>query len=131
MDAFRIRDNIKVTLKLVPTGTEQIPIALYLSSDPLLSDRRNRTVRILDVVPLPDDDEWGLLVMPFLREFDDPPFQSRVECVEALRQMLEVFLVLISLGFEFDCFPKGLEFMHEHNVAHRYGPLGRIALMFR
>ncbi|KAF8515655.1 hypothetical protein JB92DRAFT_2913977 [Gautieria morchelliformis] len=67
IDARRIEDDIKVTLKRVPTTTKELPIARYLSSEALLPDPRNRTVRILDVIPLPDDDEWA---MPYLRQFD-------------------------------------------------------------
>jgi hypothetical protein len=91
IDAIRLADNVKVSLKLVLTKTEQVPIALYLSSETLLSDPRNRSVRILDFIPLPTNDDWALLVMPFLREFDDPPFEYRAECIEAIRQMLEVY----------------------------------------
>ncbi|KAF8518184.1 kinase-like domain-containing protein [Gautieria morchelliformis] len=111
IDARRIEDGIKVTLKRVPTTTKELPIARYLSSEALLSDPRNRTVRILDVIPLPDDDEWAMLVMPYLRQFDDPHFQFRVECVEFFRQSLQ-----------------GLEFMHEHNVAHRDACHGNIMM---
>jgi hypothetical protein len=63
--------------------------------------------------------------MPFLRRFNDPSFQFRAECVEALRQMLEVRHFIISLNADL-IISKGLEFMHEHNVAHRCGPLSPI-----
>ncbi|KAF8518174.1 kinase-like domain-containing protein [Gautieria morchelliformis] len=111
LDARRVEDDVKVILKRAPTTTQEIPIARYLSSEALLSDPRNRAVRILDVIPLPGDDEWALLVMPYLRRFDDPHFQFRAECVEFFRQSLQ-----------------GLEFMHEHNVAHRDACHGNIVM---
>jgi len=65
------------------------------------SDPRNRTVPLSDVIVLPDDTEHALIVMPYLRVFNTPPFHCRAEVVEALRQFLQ-----------------GLEFMHEHNISH-------------
>jgi len=65
------------------------------------SDPRNRTVSIIDVVTLPDDKDHVLLVMPYLRVFDAPPFHCCSEVVEAFRQFLQ-----------------GLEFLHEHNISH-------------
>ncbi|KIJ27339.1 hypothetical protein M422DRAFT_236142 [Sphaerobolus stellatus SS14] len=101
IDAVRIADNSKVVLKRVETSRQEIPIARYLSSDSLRSDARNRTVPVLDVIPLPDTDENALLVMPLLRHFENPPFSYLCEVLEALGQLLQ-----------------GLEFMHEHNIAH-------------
>ncbi|KAF8518180.1 kinase-like domain-containing protein [Gautieria morchelliformis] len=111
IDATRVEDDAKVILKRVPTTTQELPTSRYLSSEALLSDPRNRAVRILDVIPLPGDDEWALLVMPYLRQFDDPHFQFRSECVEFFRQSLQ-----------------GLEFMHEHNIAHRDACHGNIMM---
>ncbi|KAF8508935.1 hypothetical protein BU17DRAFT_56469 [Hysterangium stoloniferum] len=102
LDAVRIVDNLKVTLKLVPTDTEEIPIARFLSSGDLREDPRNSAVPIMDVLPLPDTDGLAILVMPFLRDFFDPPFRYRIEFIELIRRLLQ-----------------GLEFMHENNVAHR------------
>jgi hypothetical protein len=90
IDARRIEDDVKVILKHVPTTTQELPICRYLSSKALLSDPRNRAVRILDMILIPGDDEWALLVMPYLRLFDDPDFQFLGECVEFFHQMLQV-----------------------------------------
>ncbi|KIJ27333.1 hypothetical protein M422DRAFT_191169, partial [Sphaerobolus stellatus SS14] len=89
IDAVRIADDFKVVLKLVETRREEIPIARYLSSASLRADSRNRTVPILDVIPLPDTDDKALLVMPLLRHFEDPPFSYLCEVVEAVRQLLQ------------------------------------------
>ena len=90
LDAIRIRDGIKVVLRRVPAMGDKIGIALHLPSIHMRSALRNRTVHILDVVPIHNDDEHIFLVMPYLREFYSPPFHCRAEFVEALRQLLQV-----------------------------------------
>ncbi|RDB27576.1 hypothetical protein Hypma_003904 [Hypsizygus marmoreus] len=102
LDAVRLRDGVKVVLKRVRTSTEEIPIARYFSSPTLSLDPRNKSVPILDIIPLPSDDCHALIVMPLLLPFDSPPFRRVGEFAEAVHQFLE-----------------GLEFMHEHKVAHR------------
>jgi hypothetical protein len=69
---------------------EEIRIALHLSSVQMRSDPRNRTVSVLDVIPVHDDPEVVFLVMPYLRGFHSPPFHCRGEFVEAFRQFLHV-----------------------------------------
>ncbi|RDB27934.1 hypothetical protein Hypma_002169 [Hypsizygus marmoreus] len=102
LDGVRVRDGTKVVFKCVPTSTEEIPVARFLTSPSLMSDPRNRSVPILDIILLPDDDSQALIVMPLLLHFNRLPFRRVGEFAEAMRQYLQ-----------------GLEFMHEHNVAHR------------
>lgn len=90
LDAIRIKDNKPVFVKKIRTWTDELPVALYLSSDVMRSDPRNRAMPLVDVILLPDDDESALIVMPLLREFDTPPFARRMEVIEALRQFLQV-----------------------------------------
>ncbi|KAJ6489432.1 kinase-like domain-containing protein [Mycena vulgaris] len=97
VDATRIEDGKKVVLKRVATASEELQIIKYLCS---ISDRRNRTIPLIGIIPLPDN-LTSLLVMPYLRRFNHPPFHCRAEFLEAMRQFLE-----------------GLEFMHELNVSH-------------
>ena len=82
-------DGVKVELKRVHAASDEIRIALHLSSATMRSDPRNRSVPVRAVVPLPDD-ENVLIVMPYLRPFHSPPFHYRAEFVEALRQFLKV-----------------------------------------
>ncbi|KAF7290549.1 Protein kinase domain-containing protein [Mycena indigotica] len=100
LDATRIRDKKKVVLKRVETGDEELVLHSYLDSPALRSDPRNRTIPILEVFRLPET-QWSILVTPYCREFDYPPFHCRQEFIDAMSQYLE-----------------GLEFMHEHNIAH-------------
>jgi hypothetical protein len=91
IDATRTKDGVRVVLKCVHVESDEYRIALYLSSSKLLSDSRNRTVPIKDVISLPDDKEYVLLVMPYLRVFNTPPFHCCSEFVDAFRQFLQVF----------------------------------------
>ncbi|KAJ7151667.1 kinase-like domain-containing protein [Mycena filopes] len=111
LDAIRISDGSKVVLKRVRTCMPEIGIALYLNSPELRRDPCNRTFRLLDVIPLPDDDSFAILVMPFLQEFSRPKFCNLQEITEAMRQFLQ-----------------GLKFMHSHNIAHRDACAGNMMM---
>ena len=89
MDATRTKDGVKVVLKCIAASSDELEIAKYLSSAKMLSDPRNRTVPIIEVIPLPDNQKV-FLVMPYLRVFNTPPFHCRGEFVEALRQFMQV-----------------------------------------
>lgn len=55
------------------------------------------------VLSVPDDESLQILVMPFLRRFDSPPFETIGEVMEFCRQALY-----------------GLRFLHNNNIAHRF-----------
>ncbi|KDR80043.1 hypothetical protein GALMADRAFT_136599 [Galerina marginata CBS 339.88] len=103
LDAIRVSDGTKVALKKVNIHSE-VPLLRVLSSPELLADFRNNTVPILDVIPLPNDDVFALIVMPVLYHFDSPftPFRHASEVLEAIEQ-----------------FAQGLAFLHEYHIAHR------------
>ncbi|EDR00410.1 uncharacterized protein LACBIDRAFT_334175 [Laccaria bicolor S238N-H82] len=102
MDTVRIHDGARVVIKEVATWKEEIPIVLYLSSEALRQDPRNCAVPILDILLLPDTDEFALMVMPMLLGFARLPFRRIGEVAEMFQQWL-----------------KGIELMHEHNIAYR------------
>jgi hypothetical protein len=93
VDATRIHDNYKVAIKLVKTSSDEIPIAQYLA-EPRLSDPRNRSVPILDIILLPETDLEALIVMPMLIRFHLIPFRRVGEFVEAIHQYLQVWSAL-------------------------------------
>ncbi|KLO13857.1 hypothetical protein SCHPADRAFT_940067 [Schizopora paradoxa] len=64
-------------------------------------DPRNHCVPILDSFEI-DDDDSIYIVMPLLRDFDEPNFYSVREVIDFVHQTLE-----------------GTKFMHDHLVAHR------------
>ncbi|KAK0202030.1 kinase-like domain-containing protein [Desarmillaria ectypa] len=101
MDAKRISDEKPVMLKriLVSQHPHEVEVAKYLSS---ISDAKNHSNTLLDVLTLPGDEDVKIFVMPLLRRFDDPPFDTIGEVVEFLRQIFE-----------------GLQFLHHQNIAHR------------
>ncbi|KAJ7768511.1 kinase-like domain-containing protein [Mycena metata] len=100
LDATRIQDGKKVILKRVETDGKELAIIKHLSTPSARSDPRNRTIPLLDILPMPGT-PWSFLVMPYCRVFDYPPFHCRNEFVDAMGQFME-----------------GLQFMHDHNVAH-------------
>ncbi|KAJ6498032.1 kinase-like domain-containing protein [Mycena vitilis] len=111
LDAIRLSDGVKVVLKRIQTRTPEIGLGVYFNSPELLKHPHNRTYRLLDIIPLSDDDDFAIIVMPFLREFGTPVFRRLQEVVEAMRQFLQ-----------------GLKFMHDHNVAHRDACAGNMVM---
>ncbi|TFK85937.1 kinase-like protein [Polyporus arcularius HHB13444] len=99
MDARRRSDNALVAVKSLPNDTDELRIAQYLTS---VRDSRNHCVPVLDVLDDPFDPEFSLLVMPYLRQCNDPPLTNVGEVIDLIDQMLE-----------------GLTFLHEHRIAHR------------
>ena len=68
-------------------------IARYLSSDPLSKDSRNHCVPLLDVLHPPlkkGSRDLRIRVMPFLRPFDSPIFDTFGEAIDCIRQLFEV-----------------------------------------
>jgi hypothetical protein len=61
----------------------------YLSTEPLSLDPRNHCAQLLEVLDLPDDDEQ-VLVMPLLRPFNSPTFDTFGEAIDCFRQLFEV-----------------------------------------
>lgn len=103
-DAIRISDGKIVALKKVNERVHphETDIAQLFSVEPLASDPTNHCIPIYEVLRNPNDQEHVLLVMPFLRKFDNPRFDTFGEAVECFTQIFE-----------------GLQFMHKNHVAHR------------
>jgi hypothetical protein len=92
LDATRISDGKFVFLKIISKSVHpyEAEIGLFFSSEAMTSDPRNHCVPIYEVLQVPDDDDKLILVMPLLREFDDPRFDTVGEAVDFFRQVLEV-----------------------------------------
>jgi hypothetical protein len=65
-------------------------IGLFLSKEPLASDIHNHCVPILDILQVPDDQDRIIIVMPMLRRYDNPRFDTFGEAVDFFRQVFEV-----------------------------------------
>jgi len=90
MDATHL-DGRQVMLKSVPArGQQELEIARTVSSPELRRHPRNHCVPLLDTFELPDTLDEKLIVMPFLRPFDEPRFQTYGEFVAFFTQICEV-----------------------------------------
>lgn len=97
MDAVRASDGQYVALKRVidRRQREEVEVMQYLNTEPLRSDPRNNAVHLFEVldVPATDRDEAErIVVMPLLRPWDDPWFETFGEVIAFLTQMFEVIL---------------------------------------
>ena len=81
-----------VTLKQVNQTDHpyEVDIGLYFSSEPWVSQSANHCVPIYDVLCLHGDSDIALVVMPLLRVYTDPNFDTIGEGVECFRQLFEV-----------------------------------------
>lgn len=69
---------------------DQVAICKYLFDEPLISHPQNHCAPVSEILRVPDDYGFVLLVMPLLRKFDDPRFETMGEAVEFIRQIFEV-----------------------------------------
>jgi len=124
-DATRMSDGAYVVLKIVKPSRHpyEAVIGAFVSSDSeaFASDPRNHCAQLYHVLTVPDEDDKILLVLPLLRDWASPKFETVGEGVDFFRQILEVRVyqlhqksssVLIS--------SQGVQFMHKHHLAHRY-----------
>ena len=95
MDATRIRDGKFMMLKQL-TKSEypyEVEISQLFSTEPLASNPANHCVPIHEVLQVPDDEDTVILVMPLLRSFYKPRFDTYGEVIEYFRQ---IFVVILS-----------------------------------
>ncbi|KAI0044703.1 hypothetical protein FA95DRAFT_1522522 [Auriscalpium vulgare] len=113
MDAVRQLDGVYVVFKKVPMGpgVDEVEVNRLLSSPALASDPANHSAPLLDVLEVPDEPGQQLIVMPQLRPYNNPEFESIGEAIAFFHQIFE-----------------GLQFMHQHHIAHRDCTNGNIAL---
>ena len=130
IEVRRIDDNFKVTLKRVLTWTEEIPIARYF-----LRGASIRSQKLYGSYLRCDTLTWRRRVgiagdaFPTAIRPSPIPISSKMRRIfpEISPSKLEAFI----LKFAAKVLLQGLEFMHEHNVAHRweYSRLSIISLM--
>ncbi|KZT10865.1 uncharacterized protein LAESUDRAFT_721252 [Laetiporus sulphureus 93-53] len=104
LDATRVSSGEMVVLKriLISEHPHEIEINQYFSAEPLASDPRNHCAPLYEVLQVTDQEGMMILVTPLLRRYDSPLLDTVGEAVEFFRQIFE-----------------GLQFMHQHHVAHR------------
>ena len=96
LDATRLSDGKQVVLKAVLRDGNEVRIAMMLSSLEALKDPMNHCVPILDYFgdltrPGPD-----FIVMPLLRVFYVPDFETVAEILDFVKQTLEVLFLTYS-----------------------------------
>jgi hypothetical protein len=92
MDAVRVQDGLQVMFKRVlpEEGPYELSISQFFSSEELAGDRRNHSVKLLDVLELEGPERHRLMVLPLLRPFNHPHFQTFGEFVAFFSQLCEV-----------------------------------------
>ena len=92
IDATRLSDDKVVTLKRINKMEHpyEVDIGLYFSSKALASLPVNHCVPIHDVLTLDNDENIMIMVMPLLRPYTNPRFDTIGEVVECFRQLFEV-----------------------------------------
>jgi hypothetical protein len=83
------QDVKQVMLKRVPVGRE-LEITQLLSYPGTRREDRNHCVPLWDVIELPHAHDQKLMVMPFLRPFDKPRFQTYGKSVAFFTQICDV-----------------------------------------
>ncbi len=88
-DAFSLKTQAKVVLKVIES--DELPILRIFNAPSVRSLPNNRTVPILETIHLEHDPEKRvIIVMPFLRWFFDPPFETLHQILDACQQLLSV-----------------------------------------
>jgi hypothetical protein len=77
----------------------EVEIAQLFSANSLASDPRNHCIQILEVLQDPEDEDLAVMVMPFLRPYDNPRFETFGEAVECFRQLFEVIILYSPLDW--------------------------------
>ncbi|KAI0771522.1 kinase-like domain-containing protein [Trametes elegans] len=102
IDATRMTDGRLVSIKKVAANSPELELVTFLSSPEMRLDSRNHSVPILDVLQNTDEPDTRYIVMPYLTYIDEPNFEIVEDMLDFGEQILE-----------------GLQFLHEHGIAHR------------
>ena len=102
MDATRRRDGKQVMLKKVYSeegadsgGPHELRITQLFSSREVAQDPRNHCVPLLDTLEMPQNRQ-KLIVMPLLRPFNNPRFETFGEFVRFFTQICEVRSLIVA-----------------------------------
>ena len=117
-------------LKKLPEdeGPYELQLNRLFSSEPLASNPRNHCATLLDVIQLPNDPP--IMVHSQLRLYNNPVFHTYGEFVAFFGQICEVRRLFSPSVLLLCSIVKGIQFMHENHVAHRYLLLSTILSKF-
>lgn len=99
LDATRIADGKRVFLKRVFTADHpyEASFGRLFSNEPNASDESNYCVPVYDVLDIPDNENFIIIVMPFLDPWNRPPFETVGEAVEFFRQIFDVIILIVMI----------------------------------
>lgn len=93
MDATRLSDNRHVMLKKICSResglTEEQAISEFVSFPEQIQDPTNHCVHVIETLPIPGDDDNVIIVMPLLRKWTSPRFDTIGESLDMIRQAFE------------------------------------------
>ncbi|KAF9073651.1 hypothetical protein BDP27DRAFT_1417117 [Rhodocollybia butyracea] len=103
MDAIRMSDSLVVAMKrLSPSNRRQDgheeSVATLFSNEYHNANPLNHCVRILDVLPVPGNNDEKILVMVWMRGVMDPSFRTIGEVLHFFREMIEASIDLFYRG---------------------------------
>ncbi|KAJ7353559.1 hypothetical protein DFH08DRAFT_805091 [Mycena albidolilacea] len=78
-----------VLMKRLKTPSGDLDIAVWFSTEPQRSDSANYCVPIPQVLTDPNAVKGAIIVMPLLRKFDEPRFDTIGEAVAFFKQIFE------------------------------------------
>lgn len=119
-DATSLTNGKVVALKLtdVTAHLEEVEITRYLSKDTLRSDPDNHSVPLIEVLEPPDDRNSRILVLPLLRPFDSPKFETKGEAIQFLDEFITVSFSRSKSELVSICPLQGVSFLHRHRIIH-------------
>jgi hypothetical protein len=101
MDAVRICDNLPVMLKRSRYSTNGFEIDCTIGTRRAVAgaEPRNHATHIYDILDVPNDEDATILVLPLLRQWDEPGFETIGEAVDFFGQIFEVRTNIVALFF--------------------------------
>ncbi|KIJ57330.1 hypothetical protein M422DRAFT_219243, partial [Sphaerobolus stellatus SS14] len=113
MDATRISDNTTVMLKRVwkRSGVMELNLNKLFRAEEYACDPANHCSSYTELLEVPGHDGLFVMVMPFLRPYNNPEFLAIHECLDFFQQLFE-----------------GVAFLHRHCIAHRDLHAGNIMM---
>jgi hypothetical protein len=118
MDGFNMRSRQFVVIRHTTRNSAETLITSIFSSAPHSESPENHCVPVLETIAIPENPEECLLVTPLLRDCFSPPCENVGQCLELMRQLLEVRRVFVQALSSDDHLLQGLAFMHERGVCH-------------
>ncbi|KAG7094696.1 hypothetical protein E1B28_005515 [Marasmius oreades] len=105
LDAERISDGMVVCFKKLPASDSEVEMNRILSEMDDVQDPRNHCARCFEILSVPrelePESDIVLLVLPFLTRWHEPEFDTVGEALDFFKQLCE-----------------GLQFLHDHYIAH-------------